>query len=133
MIKDATFVSEWDGGYATFKTDCKVDMDTGRVFDIEQVDVSGLDLNNLDHECVEIDGYIYDIDTDDDNNYSIVEHCANDVQDYMMHASLDEFEDFCGFKLGDRDSLVSLYDVIPQIPDDVIMEYWCKYYKYYLD
>lgn len=73
MIKDATFVSEWDDGDAVFRTDCKVDMDTGHVFDIEQVDVSGIDLNSLDYECVEIDGCIFDVDIDDDNNYFIVD------------------------------------------------------------
>lgn len=48
MIKNATFVS-------------KVDMDTGEVFDIEQVDVSGIDLNSLDYESVIIDGVEHDI------------------------------------------------------------------------
>lgn len=61
MIKNATFVSEWDGGYAMFKTDCKVNTDTCEVFDIEQVDVSGIDLNSLDYEGIIIDGVEYDV------------------------------------------------------------------------
>ena len=53
MIEHATFVSEWDGGYATFKTDCKVNTDTHEVFDIEQVDVSSIDINSLDYHTTE--------------------------------------------------------------------------------
>lgn len=73
MIKNATFVSEWDGGYATFKTDCKVDIDTGEVFDIEQVDVSGIDLNSLDYEGVIMDGTEYDVYFDDNDNTYFIE------------------------------------------------------------
>lgn len=133
MIKNATFVSEWDGGYATFRTDCKVDMDTGRVFDIEQVDVSGFDLNSLDYECVEISKYYYDVDyNDNDDTYSIVDYCAEELQDALMLASIEEFEEFCGFSMDGDDTkdnrLSALYDVIPQMPDDIIMEYWRKHY-----
>lgn len=73
MIKNATFVSEWDGGYATFKTDCKVNTDTSEVFDIEQVDVSGIDLNSLDYEGVIMDGTEYDVYFDDDDNTYFIE------------------------------------------------------------
>lgn len=73
MIKNATFVSEWDGGHATFKTDCKVDIDTGEVFDIEQVDVSGIDLNSLDYEGVIMDGTEYDVYFDDNDNTYFIE------------------------------------------------------------
>lgn len=73
MIKNATFVSEWDGGYATFKTDCKVDINTGEVFDIGQVDVSGIDLNSLDYEGVIMYGTEYDVYFDDDDNTYFIE------------------------------------------------------------
>lgn len=65
MIEHATFVSEWDGGYATFKTDCKVNTDTHEVFDIEQVDVSSIDINSLDYEGVVIDGVEHDVHFDE--------------------------------------------------------------------
>lgn len=73
MIKNATFVSEWDGGYATFNTNCKVDMDTGEVFDIEQVDVSGINLNSLDYESVIIDGVEHDIFYDNELQMYFIE------------------------------------------------------------
>ena len=108
-------------------------MDTGRVFDIEQVDVFGLDLNSLDYECVEIGKYYYDVDyNDDDDTYSIVDYCAEELQNALMLASIEEFEEFCGFSMDVQDTkdnrLSALYDVIPQMPDDIIMEYWRKYY-----
>ena len=60
MIKDATFVSVWDDGFEV-ETDCKVNTDTNEVFDIEMVDVNGLDLEILDMEYIIIDGNEYDV------------------------------------------------------------------------
>ena len=73
MIKNATFVSEWDGGYATFRTDCKVDTNTHEVFDIEQVDVSSVDINSLDYEGVVIDGVEHDVCFDDETQAYLYE------------------------------------------------------------
>lgn len=66
--KIATFISEWDGGYATFQTDCKVNLSSGIVYDIESVDVSDFDLNSLDYEGVIIDGKEYPVSLSEDNN-----------------------------------------------------------------
>ena len=59
MIKNAIFTSVWDGGYE-IKTQCKVDMDTNQVFNIESVDVG-----NIYEECKE--EYI----TIDEENYPV--------------------------------------------------------------
>lgn len=55
MIKNATFVSVWDDGFEV-ASGCKVNTDTNKVFDIEQVCFDGLDLEILDREYIIIDG-----------------------------------------------------------------------------
>lgn len=61
MIKDANFISVWDGG-TEITTACKVDMDTKEVFGIEQYDSDFLEsLDVLDSEYVEIDGVRYPV------------------------------------------------------------------------
>lgn len=59
MIKNATFTSVWDGGYEV-TANCKVDMETREVFDIElrEVDES---LEHLDNEYITIDGDDFDV------------------------------------------------------------------------
>lgn len=60
MIKNATFVSVWDDGFEVASS-CKVNTDTNKVFDIEQVCVDELDLEILDREYIIIDGNEYDV------------------------------------------------------------------------
>ncbi len=69
-IVDATFVSVWDDG-ATFATACKVNLDTGSVFDIGQVDVGDVD-GGVESEYVLIKGERYDVLLDDDDEYHLV-------------------------------------------------------------
>ena len=59
MIKNATFTSVWDGGYEV-KTNCKVDMETREVYDIEMVNV-GESFKHLDNEYITIDGEDFDV------------------------------------------------------------------------
>ena len=59
MIKNATFTSVWDGGYE-ITTDCKVDMETREVFDIEMREVDE-SLEHLDNEYITIDGEDFDV------------------------------------------------------------------------
>lgn len=59
MIKNATFTSVWDGGYKV-TTDCKVDMETREVFDIEMSEVDD-SLETLDFEYITIDGEDFDV------------------------------------------------------------------------
>lgn len=59
MIKNATFTSVWDGGYEV-TTNCKVDMETREVFDIEMREVDE-SLEHLDNEYVTIDGENFDV------------------------------------------------------------------------
>ena len=56
-IKNATFTSVWDGGHEV-TTNCKVNMITKEVFDIEvNEDTDEIEtLNNLDYEYITIEG-----------------------------------------------------------------------------
>ena len=61
MIKNATFTSVWDGGYEV-TTNCKVNMVTKEVFDIEvnnSDEIEGLDA--LDYEYITVDGIDYPV------------------------------------------------------------------------
>lgn len=65
MIKNGTFTSVWDGGYEV-TTNCKINMETKEVFDIEKIEVNE-ELEHLDSEYVTIDGKnypIFNLDTD---------------------------------------------------------------------
>lgn len=57
MIKNATFTSVWDGGIE-ITTNCKVDMETKEVFDIETVEGDER-LEHLYKEYITIDGIDY--------------------------------------------------------------------------
>lgn len=59
MIKNATFTSVWDGGYEV-TTNCKVDMETREVFDIEMREVDE-SLEHLDNEYITIDEESFDV------------------------------------------------------------------------
>lgn len=65
MIKNATYTSVWDGGYEV-TTNCKVNMGTKEVFDIETVDV---DVDILEYEYATIDGKEYPVSNDGDSEY----------------------------------------------------------------
>jgi len=66
MIKKAKFISVWDGGCKVI-TNCKVNMKTHNIFDIEKVDIEGLEI--LDAEYITIDGKDYPVSnvTEEDN------------------------------------------------------------------
>lgn len=67
MVKNATFTSVWDNGYEV-TTNCKVNMETREVFDIEMAEVDdGLDV--LEAEFVTIDGIDYAVSNDDMTEY----------------------------------------------------------------
>lgn len=57
MIKNATFTSVWDGGYKV-TTNCKVNMETHEVFDVE-IAMIKTDLEHLDYEYITLDGKDY--------------------------------------------------------------------------
>lgn len=70
MIKNAKFTSVWDGGYEV-TTDCKVDMETRKVFDIELIEVDE-SLEHLDREYITINGEEFDVfsvDEVEDGNF----------------------------------------------------------------
>lgn len=69
MIKEARFTSVWDGESQEVSVACKVNMDTKEVFDIQTVDVTGVDV--LDREYVTIDGEEYPVsrEREDDTEY----------------------------------------------------------------
>lgn len=69
MIKNATFTSVWDGGYE-ITTNCKVNMETKEVFDIEKTDVDTVKW--LDKEYITIDEENFDVfsvDEVEDGNF----------------------------------------------------------------
>ena len=55
MIKSATFTSVWDGGFE-ITTNCKVNMETREVFDVEMAEGTEDLVNDLNYEYVTIDG-----------------------------------------------------------------------------
>lgn len=63
MIREAKFTSVWDSGNSVITKNCKVNMKTREVFDIEQEDnasvLEGLDI--LDREYITIDSNNYDV------------------------------------------------------------------------
>ena len=67
VIKNATFTSVWDGGYEV-TTNCKVNMETKEVFDIEMAEVDD-NLDILEAEFVTIDGIDYAVSNDDITEY----------------------------------------------------------------
>ena len=67
MIKNATYTSVWDGGYEV-TTNCKVNMDTHEIFDIEMAEVDE-SFEILENEYVTIDGIDYPVSNDDMMEY----------------------------------------------------------------
>lgn len=65
MIIDATYTSVWDGGIEV-TSKCKVNTEKKEVFDIEIVDVNGLEV--LEKEYLAIDGKEYSVSWDRDEN-----------------------------------------------------------------
>lgn len=61
MIKEATFTSVWDGGIE-ITSNCKVNLETKEVFNIEKVDVDGLE--NLEREYITFDGEEHSVSND---------------------------------------------------------------------
>ena len=60
-IKKATYTSVWDGG-VKITTNCKVNMKTKEVFDIEISDDDNIEtFNTLDSEYITIDGINYNV------------------------------------------------------------------------
>lgn len=68
MIKNATYVSVWDG--FDVETSCKVNMETHEIFDIEVSDFDADHLETLTEEYVLIDGKDYDVVTEMRTNES---------------------------------------------------------------
>ena len=61
MIKNATFTSVWDDGFEV-TTNCKVNMETREVFDIEINESDDIEnLNQLDGEFITLDGIEYPV------------------------------------------------------------------------
>lgn len=69
-VVHASFVSVWDDG-SVIVTDCKVNMDTNHVFDIQTIDVGEVKLSCED-EYVLIDGVRHNVMTNDDNEHYLI-------------------------------------------------------------
>ena len=73
MIKNATFTSVWDGGHEVI-TDCKVNMETREVFDIEVNNGGNIErLNSLDYEYITVDGEEFDVLNKDLNDIGVTD------------------------------------------------------------
>lgn len=58
-IIDCTFNSVWDNESSIISSDAKIDLDTGRIFDIkaiEGVDMDGVEVETLDREYIDFVG-----------------------------------------------------------------------------
>lgn len=66
---NATFTSVWDGGFEV-TTNCKVNMETKKVFNIEMSEGTADLVNQLDYEYVTIDEKEYSVSNDkEDTEY----------------------------------------------------------------
>ena len=63
MVKDATFISVWDGGFELLSS-CKVNTETREVFNIA-VDDDGDELENLIREYIIVNGTEYCVESAD--------------------------------------------------------------------
>lgn len=62
-----------------------------------------------------------------------IDKMANELQITVASLSKKDLDEFCGFDTDGMTRLDALYDVIPQMPDDVIVEYYMQYcIKYYV-
>lgn len=52
---------------------------------------------------------------------------ADEVQEFMLSADDDTVEDFCGFPLVGITKEDAVYQVMCQMPDDILLEYHEKY------
>lgn len=65
-IKNATFTSVWDDGIEV-TTNCKINMDTKEVFDVEVAYINDLDI--LEREYVTIDGVDHPVSCNGDTEF----------------------------------------------------------------
>ena len=73
MIKNGKFTSVWDGG-CEVTTNCKVDMETREVFDIEVNNDDNIEgLNSLDYEYITINGEEFDVLNKDLNDVGVTD------------------------------------------------------------
>lgn len=77
-IQDAIFTSVWDD-CTEIHSDCKVDMDTREVFDIEKVDVCDYDI------CVCTGEYITMLDGNEFDVYGADDCSINDYNDVFWY------------------------------------------------
>ncbi len=75
-IIDCTFNSAWDGESVVISTDAKIDLDTGRIFDIEEVEGvgdDGVEVETLDREYVDFVGVNgeFEVERGDSDDYVV--------------------------------------------------------------
>lgn len=67
MVKKAKFTSVWDDGYEV-TSECKVNIESKEVFDIEPVNVDELDLEILEREYIVVDNKEYSVSREGEND-----------------------------------------------------------------
>lgn len=59
----------------------------------------------------------------------IMNQLADELQEFILAADNDIIEDFCGFALDEISKENAVYQVMTQMPDDVLLEYYEKYVR----
>lgn len=77
-IMDCTFNSAWDGETIVISTNAKIDLDTGRIFDVEKVDEE--DVETLDREFIDFAGIDGEFAVDRSKN---ADHFAHDLTEIL--------------------------------------------------
>ena len=57
----------------------------------------------------------------------IMNHLADELQEFILAADNDTIEDFCGFAIDEISKEDAVYQVMTQMPDEVLLEYHKKF------
>ena len=61
--------------------------------------------------------------------YDDIDEIADELQTFMLNADNDVVEDFCGFALDGITKEEAVYQVMTQMPDEVLLEYHTKFIR----
>lgn len=61
------------------------------------------------------------------NDFDYLNQIADELQAFILSADNNTIEDFCGFTLDGISKEDAVYQVMTQMPDDVLLEYYNDY------
>lgn len=61
------------------------------------------------------------------NDFDYLNQIADELQAFILSADNNTIEDFCGFPLDGISKEDAVYQVMTQMPDDVLLEYYNDY------